>query len=396
VYDDGLILPLLARVREELPGLRLFDAHTHIGSHDPDGFSCSPEELVAALRSVDARGVVFPMHEPDGYPPANDQVIAAAARSEGALVPFCRVDPRAKPIPEIERCLAAGALGVKLHPRAEGFTLDEPAVADILALAHERRLPVLVHAGRGIPALGRHAVDLCERFPEARLILAHAGICDLAWIWRAAADRPNLLFDTSWWAATDLLALFSLVPPGQIVFGSDAPYGTPALGATMCLRYGLQAGLDAEQLGGVTRGQVERLLEGQDLLDLGDPPGPGNLSTDPLLARVHEFLVAAIGQMFMGIDPEETLALAALACEVGDDAPQAPVCRSILALLEERRHAPREVPGRPDRYAAGLHLVAIAAGIALTPDVPLPAEPLPVDVGEREAGSAGVEAGRSR
>ena len=358
MYDDALILPYLARVREELPGLRLFDAHTHIGSHDPDGFSCTPEELIAALRSVDARGVVFPMHEPGGYPPANDRVIAAAARSEGTLVPLCRVDPRAAPVPEIERCLGAGAVGVKLHPRAEGFTLDEPAVADILTLAH-------------------------------------AGICDLAWIWRAAADLPNLLFDTSWWAATDLLALFSLVPPGQIVFGSDAPYGTPALAATMCLRYGLQAGLDAEQLRGVTGRQLERLVTGEDLLDLGDAPGPANLSRDPLLARVHEFLVAAMGQMFTGVEPDETLGLAALACEVGDDAPQAPVCRSILALLEERRHAPREVPGRPNRYAAGLHLVAIAAGIALTPDVPLPAEPLPVDVGEREAGSAGVEAGRS-
>ena len=29
----------------------------------------------------------------------------------------------------------------------------------MFALADERRLPVLVHAGRGIPALGRHAVE---------------------------------------------------------------------------------------------------------------------------------------------------------------------------------------------------------------------------------------------
>jgi uncharacterized protein len=385
VYDDELIHPWLARLREELPGLRLFDAHTHIGQSDPDGFSCTPEELMSALEMIDARAVVFPMHEPRGYPPANDRVIAAAARSEGRLVPLCRVDPQAQPTREIERCLAAGAVGVKLHPRAEGFTLDLPGVEAILAVAHERRLPVLVHAGRGIPALGRHALELCERYPDARLILAHAGICDLAWIWRAAPDHPNLLFDSSWWSATDLLALFTLVPPGQILFGSDAPYGTPALNATMALRYGMQAGLSPAQLRGVAGAQLERLLAGEELLELGDPPGPGNLSADPLLARVHEFLVASLGQMFLGADPEEALALAALACEVGDDAPQAPICRSILALLEERRRAPRQVPGRPSRYAAGLHLVAMAAGLALTPDVPLPAEPLPVDVAEREA-----------
>ena len=65
------------------------------------------------------------------------------------LVPFCRLDPEADPLAEAERCLAAGARGIKLHPRAEGFTLDHPALRPVFALADERRLPVLVHAGRG-------------------------------------------------------------------------------------------------------------------------------------------------------------------------------------------------------------------------------------------------------
>ena len=44
-----------------------------------------------------------------------------------------------------------------------------------MALAHERRAPVLFHAGRGIPHLGEAVVDLARRYPGARLILAHAG-----------------------------------------------------------------------------------------------------------------------------------------------------------------------------------------------------------------------------
>src|SRR5919202_6216028 len=117
------------------------------------------------------------------------------------------------------RSVANGAAGVKLHPRAEGFTLDHPALEGVFELLDERRLPVIVHAGRGIPALGKHAVQHCERHPGARVILAHAGICDLAWIWREAPAHPNLFFDTAWWAPTDLLTLFALVPPGQILFG---------------------------------------------------------------------------------------------------------------------------------------------------------------------------------
>jgi uncharacterized protein len=383
VFSDALIVPWLDRLREEVPGLAVFDAHTHIGENDPDGFRCTPRELLDALELADARAAVFPMHETGGYPAANDRVLEAAAESGGRLVPFARLDPAADAAAEAARCLEAGARGFKLHPRSDGFALDHPALAGVFALADEQRLPVLVHAGRGIPALGRHAVELCGRFPGARLILAHAGISDLAWIWRVAPDRPNLFFDTAWWSPADLLALFALVPPGQVVFGSDAPYGTPAFGVTMALRYCLQAGLSPDQARSVTGGQLARLLAGEEPQELGPPPGTGSLPDDPLLDRVYTFLVSALGQMFNGVEPEETLSLAALACEVGDEAPQAPICRSILALLEERRLYVSDGRDRPARFAPGIQFVVVAAGLARTPDVPLPPDPVPVDVGER-------------
>jgi len=50
----------------------------------------------------------------------------------------------------------------------------------------------MVHAGRGIPALGRDAVALARRHPGARIVLAHAGISDLSWIWAEARGLPNL------------------------------------------------------------------------------------------------------------------------------------------------------------------------------------------------------------
>jgi predicted TIM-barrel fold metal-dependent hydrolase len=389
VLWDDLILPWLGRLREQLPGLELTDAHTHIGHNDPDGLSCSPEQLIEALELAGARGVVFAMHEPDGYPPANDRVLEAAAASGGRLVPFARIDPRADPAREAERCLDAGARGLKLHPRAERFTLDHPGVWKAVAVAHERRLPVICHAGRGIPALGRHALELCARYPDARLILAHAGICDLAWIWRAAGEHPNLFFDTAWWAPSDLVALFALVPPGQVLFGSDAPYGTPALSATLTLRYALQVGLSEEQLRAVCGGQLERLLAGEAPLDLGAAPGSGSLPQDPLLDRVYTFLVTALGRLLAGAEAEEALGLAVLAAEVGDEAPEAAVCRSILALLEERRRLAAEtasqVDGRPLR-APGIHLIVLAAALTRTPDVPLAPDPLPVDVAQRARG----------
>jgi hypothetical protein len=371
LVSDEHTLPWLACIREEVPGLELFDVHTHIGSNDPDGYRSSTQELVSALELARASAAVFPMHEPEGYGPANDMVLAEAAASDGVLTAFCRLDPEDGPLAEVERCLAAGARGIKLHPRAEGFTLDHPALRGVFELANERRLPVLVHAGRGIPALGRHAVELTGTFPGLRLILAHAGICDLAWIWRAAREHPNLFFDSAWWTPSDLLALFALVPPGQVLFGSDAPYATPVFSVGTSLRCALQVGLTAEQVLSVAGAQARRLVAGEDPVDLGPAPGPDSLVADPLLDRVYSFLLSAIGQMLRGIEPEETLQLAALACEVGADAPQAPVCRSVLELIEARaRYEPR--PGeRPPRFAPGLHLIVLAATICRTPDVRL-------------------------
>ncbi len=107
---------------------------------------------------------------------------------------------------------------------------------------------MLIHAGRGIPALGADTAELARRHPGARMILAHAGISDLAWIWREAAELSNLYFDSSWWSITDLVTLFALVPPGQILYASDAPYGFGLMGGILFLRAGLAVGLEPEVL----------------------------------------------------------------------------------------------------------------------------------------------------
>jgi hypothetical protein len=389
VYADDLLRPWHDALVSSLPPIEPFDAHTHTGSNDPDGFKCSVDELLSALGEIGSRAAVFTMHEPDGYPPANDRVLAEAAAADGVLVPFCRLDPHAGgAAAEAERCLDAGAVGIKLHPRAEQFRLEEPETEPIFAVAAERGVPVLVHAGRGIPALGRDALDLAQRFPEARIILAHAAVCDLAWIWRHAPEVPNLFFDTAWWNAQDLLTLFSLVPPGQIVWGSDAPYGTPLQSQIMAFRCALQAGVAPSALPVIGGGQMARLVAREDPIDLGPAPGTATLSDDVLMWRVCSYLQTALARMMLQNEPQEYLALARLACEVGSGAPQAAVCRSVLALLDRfDRYVAEQPPelagGMPGRRFPGMHLVVTASIVALTPSVPVPPDPEPEDVGER-------------
>ena len=383
MYADAHLLPWI----EAIPDVDFFDAHTHTGANDPDGYAISADTLLEALAVVDGRAVVFTMHEPDGYAEANDRVIAESEAAGGRLVPFCRLDPNAGAAAEAERCLERGARGIKLHPRAERFTLDHPEVERLFALAAERRLPILVHAGRGIPALGRDAYELTGRYPDARLILAHAGVSDLAWLWRHADERPNLLYDTSWWTVADFLTLFSLVPPGRILIASDAPYGSPAVGLMMAARCAQQAGLNREQLDCVAGRQTERLVAGEDLIDAGPAPGPPAQAADLLLDRIHVYLVAASSRMLAGRSPGDYLGLARLACDVGDDAPQAPVAASVAAMLDRLdRYADEVGPPRAGLPWAPVQVAIAASVVARTPDVALPE--IAEDVGEREEGAA--------
>jgi predicted TIM-barrel fold metal-dependent hydrolase len=371
---DVTLRPWLERIVQDTGPLDLYDAHTHIGSNDPDGYKQTAAELIGALDQVGARAVVFPMHEPDGYRAANDAVLEAAAAQPERLVAFCRVSPHDGALGEARRALDAGARGIKLHPRAERFGMDEPAVAELVALAHERRVPVLIHAGRGIAALGQNTVRLAERYPDATLILAHAAISDLAWLWRVLPSHPNVLVDTSWWNPVDLVALCALAPPASVVWASDSPYGRPLVSAVWGLRCALQAGCTPAQLRGIAGGTIARALDGEGPRDLGPPPGPPSAPLDLLLERVVTNLCGAFARLAAQTDASESLGLARLACAVGTDGPLAGVHAAVLEQLD-RYEAELEPPPLGMRFPVAVRYMVHALCIARTPDVPLPELP---------------------
>ena len=161
--------------------------------------------------------------------------------------------------------------------RTSGSTI--PGVEAICGVAAEARAPVLIHAGAGVGSFGETVTDLAARHRQCPLIFAHAGVSDLAWLWQVAPDHPNLFFDTSWWNPSDLIALFTLVPPGQILFGSDEPYmdfGTVLAITLRCARF---AGLPADAIELVAGGQLDRLLAGEPALEAG--PALGSPTTTP-------------------------------------------------------------------------------------------------------------------
>ncbi len=367
LYRDG---------RELLGEAEWFDAHTHIGQNDPDGRKATPEEILGGLdQAGHQRALVFAMHEPDGYGPANDAVLAATAASGGRLVPLARVSPHHEDaVAEAQRCLDAGARGFKLHPRSDEFGLPHPAVERIVALADERRMPVLFHAGRGIPHLGEAVVDLARRYPGARRLLAHAGISDLGWIARDAAELPNLFFDTAWWLVSDHLQLFATIPPGRILYASDMPYGPGLSTAFIFLRVARAVGLEADAVRAIAGGQLERVMAGEDPIDLGPAPGLQAVGPRVIAAeRVVAYCATALQLSFRGLDPTESIALARLACRTGADDDTGRLLTYVDRLLEI---ALENVADEPEAPRAPTPALLLALTIAGTPTAGPPAVPV--------------------
>jgi hypothetical protein len=213
-----------------------------------------------------------------------------------------------------------------------------------------------------------------------RLILAHDGVSDLGWIWRHAADHPNLFFDTSWWSTTDHLTLFGLVPPGQILFASDMPYGTTTVGAIMALRSAFQVGLRPEQVAYVAGLQLERLVDGDETEDLGPAIGNQELRLDIVTQRIHDYCVAALSRMLIGDPGTDYAGLARLACEMGEGSRHEAVGRSVLRLLDAAEEYVQSTGYTPPAAGApgprlpypSVSILVIAANVAMTPDVPVP------------------------
>ena len=308
------------KLRADLPsGADIFDAHTHIGD-DIDGMRGRPDEL---LSQMDGYGIsqafTFCMDEFDRHPAfsaANDRTRAWTEETGGRLIPFVRLDLAESPIEEAERCLDLGARGIKLHPRAQGFLLTDERLEPVFALAAERRVPILIHGGRGLPPISAGLARLVDRHPESELIIAHAGIADMAGLAHVFGSRAGVFFDTSAWSPVDLLDFYRQVSPEQVLYASDYPYGQQPSSLLIAVRTARAAGFDEQQLRDMLHGNAARIALGEPPLEPTPPRGSDVFSQPMIFARIHGYLSMATPLLWMRQqDTFGVLGLALNACE---------------------------------------------------------------------------------
>ncbi|MFZ0091669.1 MAG: amidohydrolase family protein [Solirubrobacteraceae bacterium] len=368
---------IVAEVEELLPaGAIVVDAHTHLG-RDEDGQALDRPGLLAALDEIGptARACTFALHDPErapAYRVPNDRVLRGAQESHGRLYPYCRLDPADDPVAEAERCLARGARGIKLHPRAQSFGFGDTAAESIWKVAEAAKVPILIHAGRGMPRMDALA-DLALRFPDVVLVLAHAAIADQAMFASRLHEHPNVVYDTSTFSVFDQLELFARVPAERIVFASDVPYGRPLGALYTALRMGICAGLDEDERTRLVGATMEGILEGRPLADPQPPRLPEIRRISGRLARVNGYLMMAFAAAVSAGPPPDfarSLPFIALARAVCRD-PEPGVVGPALERVDELLATAEELVGAGDeRTRPAVGLVMAAGVIAATEPLP--------------------------
>ena len=367
-----------AELHDELPaGADIFDAHTHLGT-DLDGMVGRYEDLEAGMdRFGVSRCFFFCLDEPDRHPgfrAANDRTLAFGARSNGRMIPFARLDLAESPVEEAERCLDLGARGIKLHPRAQKFDVGDGRLAPVFALAAERRVPILIHGGRGLPPIADHLHRLVDTYADAPLIIAHAGIADLAGLAGHFAGKAGVFFDTSVWSPIDLLGFFRLVPPEQILYASDYPYGQQPASLLIALRSARAAGLTEAQIVAMLGTSANRIADGEPPLEPSHPVGSDTLTQSVTLARIHQYLSMVMPLLFTRQqDTFGALGLAINASSEPDGHRQEleQIHELLIAARELWRTLPEAVDDREARVIArtASRLVHLADIVAVTTHV---------------------------
>ncbi|MBI1355972.1 MAG: amidohydrolase family protein [Acidobacteria bacterium] len=211
-------------------GFPIYDTHTHIGRARHSGMRFTAEDM---LRSMDGygveRAVLIPYPVVEDHRAAHDEIGAAVAahpdRFTGAIClnPFI---PEQEFRDEAARCVEKlGLRALKLQPQYQPLNPVSPRSDFFFETAARHRLPIIAHTGSGVPfSLPSLFIAPARRFPEATIVLGHAGGPTYALEAIVAASVcENIYIELSSLMPHHVLEVLAHVPPTRLMAGSDLP-----------------------------------------------------------------------------------------------------------------------------------------------------------------------------
>lgn len=159
----------------------------------------------------------------------NNFIAQTSKESNGRMIGFGTLHPDMEnPQQEIERCMAIGLKGIKLHPDCQKFNIDDERMLSIYK-ALEGKLPILVHCGdyRFDYSHPRRLAHILDMFPKLDVIAAHFGGWSLYDLAVEFLENRRCWLDTS--SALAFIGsrrgreLIRLYGANRMVFGTDFP-----------------------------------------------------------------------------------------------------------------------------------------------------------------------------
>ncbi len=221
----------------------IVDALTHVHANKDrfgNGTDARVEFLISNLdRAGIDKAVVTAIAADTNYGTTSEYVAECCQRYPDRIIGFASVDPLRDPdaVAKLECYVTeSGLRGLKLHPRHQQLSVDDPRVVPVVAKAAELGIPVMVCGSQW-----KHAplawqdpanVDvLCKRVPDAKIIIAHGGGFRFWDAFIVAVANENVYLETS-----ILLNYFRGTPYEQqyrftleqlgasrLIYGSDHP-----------------------------------------------------------------------------------------------------------------------------------------------------------------------------
>ncbi len=198
------------------------------------GRDVSAESLIARMDAAGVTGCVAAPSKPPAYalPPANDGVLEIADRFPDRVRAVARVDPwrGVDAVPELRRAVAAGAVGLLLHPWEECFPITDEVVLPVVACAADLGVPVVVPGGYPWLSEALQIADLARRCPEVLFVVTNGAQLNMSGLAGVDVDRaltgsPNIAVHGSGLYRQDFLDnAIRTIGPERVAFGSSAPY----------------------------------------------------------------------------------------------------------------------------------------------------------------------------
>ena len=257
--------------------MTIIDCHLHLNEKVDGSAKHAAHELDLQLQEA---GVSRALGLHLDSQPWSVEEVAEAIRPYDRLRAFVNVHPG---LPNARMLLRnaiekLGYVGLKLHPRLQGFAIEDEKTTELVGYAGEIGVPVLIdafpdgmHLMQGFSPL-KYA-ELAKRCPETSLILAHMGGHHVIDFMMLAKRLPNLYFDISYSllyfqgsrVPDDMVYAMRSMQFARIFYGSDYPDRTVKATLEWCIEFLQKAGVAGDELSRIMGGNARDFLGWSDI-----------------------------------------------------------------------------------------------------------------------------------